>query len=279
MQQSQPQLLRLLSYNIQVGITTHRYGQYLTNSWKHVLPYPHRMETLRAIGEFISAFDIVGMQELDAGSLRSGFVDQTEYLARVGMFPFWYSMTNRHIGHLARHALGLLSRYPAHRIIEHRLPSAIPGRGALEIHFGEKCSPLIIVLLHLSLSRRARRQQFEYVNRIIEQYRFTVIMGDLNCQPDAQEFVQLLENGHVRIMSNYECTYPSWRPAQAYDHILVSPELKIHATQVYPLHLSDHLPVGVVLELPSKICLRPGTRENICDMPSASTTYLPNKRI
>ncbi|MEJ2714009.1 MAG: hypothetical protein P8014_12675 [Acidihalobacter sp.] len=194
---SQEQILRLLSYNIQVGITTRHYRQYITNSWKHVLPYPERMETLRSIGQFIAAFDIVGLQELDTGSLRSGFVDQAEYLAQVAMFPHWYSRTNRRIGRFAQHALGLLGRYRAHRIVEHRLPSAIPGRGALEVHYGEH-------------------------------------------------------------------TYPSWRPAQAFDHILMSPALEVREAKVFPVAYSDHLPVGLELVLPPEVRLDDAPTELEC---------------
>lgn len=252
---SHEQTLRLLSYNIQVGITTRHYRQYITNSWKHVLPYPERMATLRSIGQFISAFDIVGLQELDTGSLRSGFVDQAEYLAQVAMFPHWYSRTNRRIGRFAQHALGLLGRYRAHKIVEHRLPSAIPGRGALEVHFGSEEASLVVVLLHLSLSRRARRQQLDYVARVIAEYPYTIVMGDLNCQPESHELLALLRDTDLRIAPHGAHTYPSWRPAQAFDHILLSPSLEVLETKVYPVAYSDHLPVGLELVLPQAIKL------------------------
>ncbi|WP_198034113.1 endonuclease/exonuclease/phosphatase family protein [Acidihalobacter ferrooxydans] len=252
---SSGQHLRLLSYNIQVGITTRHYRQYITNSWKHVLPYPERMDTLRAIGQFIAGFDIVGLQELDSGSLRSGFVDQAEYLAQVAMFPHWYSRTNRRIGHFAQHALGLLGRYRAHRIIEHRLPSRIPGRGALEVHFGHADAPLVVVLLHLSLSRRARQQQFNYVARLIDTQPYVVVMGDLNCQPESREMLALLDDTQLRIAPHGEHTYPSWRPAQSFDHILVSPALSVREAKVYPVAYSDHLPVGLEVLLPPDVRL------------------------
>ncbi|MGB5306989.1 MAG: hypothetical protein WBO57_12180, partial [Gammaproteobacteria bacterium] len=35
---NQGQRLRLLSYNVQAGISTARYRHYITQSWKHVLP-------------------------------------------------------------------------------------------------------------------------------------------------------------------------------------------------------------------------------------------------
>src|SRR5689334_9216046 len=103
--------LRLLSFNIQAGIASSKYRHYLTQSWKHVLPYPERLETLDRIAALSMDFDLVGIQESDAGSLRSAFINQTEYLATRAGFPYWYDQTNRNLGHFAQHSLGLLSRF------------------------------------------------------------------------------------------------------------------------------------------------------------------------
>ena len=56
------------------------------------------------------AYDVVALQESDAGSLRTGFTNQTEYLARQSCFPYWLDQTNRHLGHFAKHSNGLLIR-------------------------------------------------------------------------------------------------------------------------------------------------------------------------
>ncbi|MEK7696756.1 MAG: EEP domain-containing protein, partial [Pseudomonadota bacterium] len=69
-----PRRLRLLSYNIQIGIATSRYRQYLTHSWKHVLPSTQRLGNLDRIARLIRSSDVVGLQEVDAGSLRSGYI-------------------------------------------------------------------------------------------------------------------------------------------------------------------------------------------------------------
>ncbi|OBS09201.1 endonuclease/exonuclease/phosphatase family protein [Acidihalobacter prosperus] len=249
------QLIRLLSYNIQVGITTSRYRHYLTHSWKHVLPYPERMATLRSIARFIADFDLVGLQEIDAGSLRTGFVDQAEFLANKAMFPHWYSQTNRRLGHFARHALGLMGRFSAHRVIAHRLPGPIPGRGALEVHFGSVHEPLVIILVHLSLGRRTRRLQLEYVARLANPHRHVVVMGDLNCAPEAGELLALTQNTDLRIAEHGVATYPSWRPVQSFDHILASPSLEVRESRAYPVNYSDHLPVGLELTLPAGLNL------------------------
>jgi len=45
--------LRFLSYNIQVGITTKRYRQYLTRGWKHLLPHEERDLNLKKIAQVV----------------------------------------------------------------------------------------------------------------------------------------------------------------------------------------------------------------------------------
>ena len=94
--------LRLLSFNIQVGISTERYHHYLTRSWQHLLPHPGRASNLQRIGEVLGNYDLVALQEADGGSLRSGYVNQVEHLAHLGAFPYWYQQLNRNLGRFAR---------------------------------------------------------------------------------------------------------------------------------------------------------------------------------
>ena len=65
--------LKLLSYNIQVGISTNRHFDYIAQSWKHFIPHTARHENLKSIARLIQGFDIVGLQELDIPhALRRG---------------------------------------------------------------------------------------------------------------------------------------------------------------------------------------------------------------
>lgn len=123
------QRLRLLSFNAQVGIPSSRLHHYLTNSWKHVLPYKGRIGNLDRVARFISDFDIVGVQELDGGSLRSNFVDLASYLSEKARFPHTYNRINRNLGQFAKHSLALFSRLEPERVEMHRLPGPLPGRG------------------------------------------------------------------------------------------------------------------------------------------------------
>ena len=114
--------LRLLSFNIQVGISTERYHHYLTRSWQHLLPHAGRASNLQRIGDLLGNYDLVALQEADGGSLRSGYVNQVEQLAQLGAFPYWYQQLNRNLGRFAQHSNGVLSRLEPQGLEDHPLP-------------------------------------------------------------------------------------------------------------------------------------------------------------
>jgi len=248
-----PARLRLMSFNIQAGIETRYYHHYVTRGWRHVLPDTQRLPNLRRIAETIRDFDLVGLQELDAGSLRSGFVDQTAFLARVASFPHHYMQTNRPLGRLAQHSNGLLSQCPATSVTEHRLPGRIPGRGALMVRFRTPQADLVVVLLHLALGQRARLNQLAYIAECIADESHAIVMGDLNCHSSSPELRYLCAETGLREPASDQPTYPSWRPARNIDHILVTPSLAVESVEVLDAPLSDHLPMTMTVSLPSAL--------------------------
>ncbi len=237
--------LRLLSFNIQTGISTGRYRHYLTNGWKHVLPHEARDENLRLIGDLVADYDVVALQEVDAGSLRSGFVNQVEYLAHRANFPYWYAQLNRDLGPIAQHGNGLLSRLEPSALEDHKLPGTFAGRGAIVMRFRFGGADLLVVLLHLSLGERSRHLQLSYVRSLIEGEANVVVMGDMNSHLGGLLFDSPLAYTSLVTAQDAKPTYPSWRPALALDHILVTPGLTIRSCDVLECNVSDHRPVAV----------------------------------
>ncbi|BAP42336.1 endonuclease/exonuclease/phosphatase family protein [Pseudomonas sp. 21LCFQ02] len=244
--------LRLLSFNIQVGINTQRYHHYLTRSWQHVLPHFGRAGNLQKIGALIGDFDLVALQEADGGSLRSGYINQVEHLAQLGAFPYWYQQLNRNLGRLAQHSNGVLSRLKPGSIEDHPLPGPA-GRGAILMRFGEGDDALVVVMMHLALGARTRTRQLAYIRELIGNYRHQVLMGDMNTHA-----TDLLEHSPLRdlglLAPQIEATFPSWRPQRCLDHILLSPTLTLERVQVLAQPISDHLPVAVEIRLPASLC-------------------------
>lgn len=244
--------LRLLSFNIQAGIATSKYRHYLTHSWKHVLPCAERLETLDRIAALAADFDFVGLQEADAGSLRSAFINQTEYLATRAGFPHWHDQTNRNLGHFGQHSLGLLSRFRPSEITEVRLPGMIPGRGALCVRYGVGDDALLLMIVHLALGRRARERQLASLRELIGGHRNVILMGDLNCRSESKELQWLLKRTDLSEPIHGLYTFPSWRPRCNIDHILVSASIQVDSVRVLNHTISDHLPIAMDVTLPDR---------------------------
>jgi endonuclease/exonuclease/phosphatase family metal-dependent hydrolase len=242
----------LLSYNIQNGISYHHYGHFLTRSWRHLIPDGTRRANLDGIAECLNGYDLVALQECDAGSLRTGFTNQTEYLARRSRFPYWLDQTNRRLGHFARHSNGLLSRFQPQDVARHRLPG-LPGRGALVAEFGESPGTFAVFVLHLALGRAARLRQIGFIAELVNGFDQVILMGDLNCDPYSPEMQLLVDETRLEAPTRDHGTYPSWRPRRRIDHILVTPEIRVQRSFVPPWRYSDHLPIAMDVRLPDAI--------------------------
>lgn len=249
------QRLRLLTFNIAAGTATGRYREYLTHSWRQVLPYSERTENLEAAASLVADYDVVGLQETDSGSLRSGYINQTKFLARHADFPYWSHQSNRKVGTLAYPGNGFLSRFKPSSVTEHRLPGAIPGRGALWMDLGEGDGALSVVVLHLALGRRARMQQLQFIARELETQPRAVVLGDMNTVLSSPEMQDFVTRTGYQVPEGALHTYPSWQPQRAIDHILVSPGLEIESARVVPANCSDHCALAVDLRLPADLKL------------------------
>jgi len=249
-----PPRLRLLSYNIQSGLTTRKYSQYVTRSWKHLVPVPSRMSNLDAIARILADYDFVGLQEVDAGSLRSGFVNQIKYLADQAGFAHVFDQSNRKIGMISQHGNAALSRVRPDAITEHKLPG-LPGRGVLEVRLGSGPDALHVLILHMALSRRGRLRQIGFLAEQVSDYRHVILMGDLNCDSDSPEMAVLVDVARLREPAPGLCTFPSWRPSRQLDHILVSSSIEVEQVKVLDCAFSDHLPIAMVVRLPDAVQL------------------------
>lgn len=242
--------LQLLSCNILAGGSVKRYRDYVTHSWKHVLPTGKRAN-LDGLARVIGEFDLVGLQEADAGSLRSGFLNQTQYLAEAAGFPYWSHQPNRRVSRLATSSNGLLARRQPDEVLDYPLPGRIPGRGALWARFGHGADALIVVVAHLSLGAIARARQLAFLAELIGTHANAILMGDLNTAADSVELDALYARTSLVRPAQAPPTFPSWRPSRALDHILVSNALEVERLWALPYPVSDHLPIAASVRLPA----------------------------
>jgi len=247
--------LKLASFNIQTGIATASFPEYVTGGWRHVWPSRRRLVNLQRIATILAPFDLVGLQEVDGGGARSHHVVQTEYLAHLAGFPYWHNQINRRFGTVALHSNGLLSRYRPDAVQDYRLPG-LPGRGAVLARYGQnKENALYLIVVHLELMRPFRQRQLEFLADLIGDLPHVILMGDLNCRPDAPELAVLCERTRLRLPEREVMTFPSWRPHRMLDYILVTPSLRIKQLEALHFPCSDHLPISLEVEIPDNLVL------------------------
>lgn len=242
--------LRLLSANIQAGSSTRRYSDYATRSWSHVLPAGNKRSSLDTIAQLAGEHDIVGLNESDPGSLRSGFTNQTHYLAQRAGFDYWSHQPNRRVGNVASSANGLLSRLEPREVVDHPLPGRIAGRGVLVAHYGNGDDGLTVAVAHLSLGAGSRASQLAFIAELLHDHPHAVLMGDFNCSADSPEMQALFRHTRLQRPADVLPTFPSWRPQRAIDHILLGDGLGYIGAKAMPAAQSDHLALSLELDVP-----------------------------
>lgn len=245
--------LRVLSYNLQVGIKTTHPSHYIMGSWKHLIHHQQRFSNLDNTIHFLEKYDIVGLQETDAGSLRCNHINLTEYLSDRASFPYWYHQINRNLVNIAKHSNGLLSRLRAYEVENIKLPSLIPGRKAIIAKYGSEEETLAVFVLHLSLSKRARMRQLSFIAEKVNEYAHAIVMGDFNCKINSNEMRYLFNKTRLHEPLEETNTFPSWRPQHHIDHILVTSELEVIKAKVLKHACSDHLPIMMEIKLPDSL--------------------------
>lgn len=241
--------LRLLTLNMQGGLASTGYHHYVTQAWRHVLPSREVPQNLSRIAALAANYDVVALQEADAGSLRTRQLNQVGHLAEVAGFPYWHAAVTRELLPFARHCLGCLSRWPFTALRYHALPGWLPGRGALEAEIQPPgFQPLRLIIVHLALGRRARAHQLRFVTTLVGDRTDTIVLGDFNCST-----AEMADHGGVDGVAlrgvHEQHTFPSWRPVRAIDHILVTSGVEVVTATVLQERLSDHLPVAAEIRL------------------------------
>lgn len=229
--------LKVLSWNMQAGIGTRSYRDYALR-WHEQVSRGKKGQRLVRAAETLGAYDVVALQECDFGSWRSGGIHQGDWLAKSAGFSHAHYHLSRRMAPVAGSGLALLSRYPMEAVVGHRLPSLIPGRGALEARILVQGNPLHLLVVHLSLGKRDRARQLQWIQDWrLRQPAPCVVMGDFNASADCSDMQKLIE---VASCQATRPSFPSWRPQRAIDHVLVF-GAKPGAIEVVDPLGSDHL--------------------------------------
>jgi len=241
--------MRVLTYNIQAAIGAQRATDYVTRGHRQFLNVKAKTKTLDNIAEFMKDFDIVCLQEVDLGGRRSGFKSQIDRLKKRSGLEHSIDQTNRVVGKTSIHGNAILSRFEISQYGDHKLPSRIPGRGALSCHI----NGLNVINTHLSLNPKTQTEQLSFLKDLIKPEAPVIIVGDLNCRSSAAHLKSFAERAHLNILTRpTDKTYPAWRPRQDLDHIIASKIFARCQPIVHDVSFSDHRPVSINLDPSAK---------------------------
>ena len=240
--------LKLLTWNIQAGIGTARFSDYLTRAHRQVFHTQAKASTLETIAETVREADIVCLQEVDLGGRRAGYRCQANAIAEKSDHDHLALQENRVIRGVSRHGNAILSRYPLSNVRDLKLPGRVPGRGCL-IATVEAETRFDVACVHLSLGRRDQALQLDFLSRHLPRNGRWVVMGDFNCSLQSSPVETFLEQMQAHSDRQPDPTYPSWRPQRDFDHILTGRALALGQYQPGTEICSDHLYVSAEMEL------------------------------
>lgn len=200
-----------------------------------------------------SGAEIIGLNEVDMRRKRSGFKNQTAYLAEKLKMNYAYGPGKN--GFPGSYGNAVLTKYPIisteNIALPHSNRDTKESRSLLktEIEISENRS-IYILLTHLSLDRNEREEQFRWINNYIKNLKTPcILMGDFNA--GLLELKNYLDEdkSSLRPLLSGVKTYPASNPISGID--LYFSDNRIQSIEGYTIktNASDHLPVYLKLRV------------------------------
>ena len=237
--------MRLLLYNIRYGVG---------NGTTSPVPLPGarylfaEAAELKRITEFIGSLnpDIVGLIEVDTGSLRSNRVNQAETIAdSLGHYSCYENKYaedsfNQRLPIVRKQANAFLASPDIHGERFHYFDTGIK-RLIIELELDK----VAIFLVHLSLKYRHRQLQLRHLYELVSACKKPVVVaGDFNTVWGEDEIFLFMKAAKLsNANKERQPTYPTRRPRMELDFILHSPNITVTHFEIPRVLFSDHLPL------------------------------------
>ena len=237
--------MRLLLYNIRYATGTGAAFHLPVPGAGYLRSNPRVLE---GITRFIKGLDpdIVGLVEVDTGSIRSGRVNQAEVIAEsLGHYSTYQckygtSSFNTLVPIVNKQANAFLA---SPRVEGERFHYFDPGikRLIIELELDDLC----VFLVHLSLKFRHRQSQLRHLFELVKQSPKPVIVaGDFNTFWGEHEMALFMEAAGLKSANRERLpSYPARRPRMELDFILHTRGIAVDSFSVPEVTYSDHRPL------------------------------------
>ena len=212
--------MRLVVYNI-------RYATGTGPAFHLPLPGVGYLRSNRRVLQGLTEFlrrqdaDIIGLIEVDIGSVRSGMVNQAEYIASsLGHYStyeckYGAASVNQYLPIVRKQANAFLAAPRVHGERFHYFDSGIK-RLIIELELEDVC----VFLVHLSLKYRHRQYQLRYLHDLIEKSAKPVIVaGDFNTFWGTHELYLFMRAAGLRSANEKGAVFVSRRARRAWSWI------------------------------------------------------------
>ncbi|MFX1571718.1 MAG: endonuclease/exonuclease/phosphatase family protein [Promethearchaeota archaeon] len=195
--------------------------------------------------------DILGLNEVDLGALKTSFIDMPSYIAHeLNMYYFFGFTFYKHYGDV------ILSKYPILEAKIISLPLAIPSerpRSLIRAEIQVNSSIWVIFVTHLSTNSEDRLVQVPFIVNEIEKeipFKRIIWMGDFNLEPDSTEYLLINSTSSLNFTDTYRLLNSdpgftgdfddNYNPHKRIDYIMCSPDLNPKNSEVFCSISSDH---------------------------------------
>jgi endonuclease/exonuclease/phosphatase family metal-dependent hydrolase len=237
--------MRLLLYNIRYGVGNGSSSTVPLPGARYLFAEARELERITAFLAEQDA-DIIGLIEVDTGSMRSNRVNQAEVIAKsLGHYSCYankYSegSVNKKIPIVRKQANAFLAAPRVHGERFHYFDTGIK-RLIIELELDD----VAIFLVHLSLKYRHRQFQLRHLYEFVSACEKPVIVaGDFNTFWGGDEiFLFMKAAGLYSANKNSLPSYPTRAPRLELDFILCSEGIEVSNFSIPAVAYSDHLPL------------------------------------
>ena len=237
--------MRLVVYNIRyatgTGVSFHLPvpgAGYLRNN-RRVLPQ---------ITQFLKEqnADVIGLIEVDTGSVRSRLINQAEHIAMaLGHYSVYEckygtGSINNYLPIVRKQSNAFLA---SPRVVGERFHYFDAGikRLIIELELDDVC----IFLVHLSLRYRHRQYQLRHLHQLVSTANKPVIVaGDFNTLWGSHELYLFQQATGLRSANVAGLpSFPAHRPRAELDFVLVTSDIEVTGFDIPDVRMSDHRPL------------------------------------